>query len=136
MQSAQVEGLALDSQNNQVMVLLRSEKGQRLPVVIGQLEAHHIAVGLANQSPPRPLMPDLFLNTLEVLGAKVKRIEITDLREGTFYALLVLEQRGLELELDARPSDSLALAVRTQAPIWINEAVLQQAALPPENPQA
>ncbi len=86
-------------------------------------------VHLSGEKPPRPLGPDLFYNTLELLGVKVLRLEIVELKEGTFYGRLVLEHRGVEYEVDCRPSDGMALAIRANAPILIAEPVLEAAGI-------
>lgn len=129
MVQATIEGMGVDPGNGNLIVILRAETGLVLPIVIGALETQNIMVHLSGEKPPRPLTPDLFINTLDLLGVKVVRLEIVELKEGTFYGRLVMEQRGLEYEIDCRPSDGLALAVRAQAPIQIDERVLQDAGL-------
>lgn len=126
---ATIEGMGVDPGNGNLIVILRAETGLVLPIVIGALETQNIMVHLSGEKPPRPLTPDLFINTLDLLGVKVVRLEIVELKEGTFYGRLVMEQRGLEYEIDCRPSDGLALAVRAEAPIQIDEQVLQDAGL-------
>ena len=122
---AKIETLGVDPQNGSVVVLL--------PIVIGPLEAHHIVVALQGEKPPRPLTPDLLLSVMEMLQAKLKRVEIVDLRDGTFYARLILEHRGIELEVDARPSDAMALALRAGAPILVAEEVVEKAGVEEAN---
>lgn len=85
------------------------------------------------EKPPRPLTPDLLLSVMEMLQAKLKRVEIVDLRDGTFYARLILEHRGIELEVDARPSDAMALALRAGAPILVAEEVVEKAGVEEAN---
>jgi uncharacterized protein len=128
---AKLEGVAVSAMEggNQFLVLLKTQKGEVLPIVIGSLEATSIAAGLSKEILPRPMSHDLMLSMLELINAELKRIEITELKEGTFYALLIIENRGMEFALDSRPSDALALAVRSQVPIFIAEEVLQQAAV-------
>ncbi|MCL4454430.1 MAG: bifunctional nuclease family protein [Deinococcus sp.] len=125
--TAKIETLGMDPTNGSVVVLLKAASGSFLPIIIGALEAQHIMAGLAGEPPSRPLTPDLFISTLDLLGVRIVRLEIVDLREGTFYARLVLEQRGLEYEVDARPSDGMALAIRAKAPILVAEQVLEDA---------
>ncbi len=126
---ARIEGMGVDPGNGNLIVMLRAENELLLPVVIGALETQNIMVHLSGEKPPRPLGPDLFYNTLELLGVKVLRLEIVELKDGTFYGRLVLEQRGLEYEIDCRPSDGMALAIRAGAPILIAEQVLEQAGI-------
>jgi bifunctional DNase/RNase len=109
-------------------VLLRSANDKRtLPIFIGAPEAQSIAFVLENQKLPRPLTHDLFKNVLDNLECRMKRAEITDLRENTFYAMLVLEYKGLESTIDSRPSDAIALALRFVAPIYIAPQVMETA---------
>jgi len=129
MVSAKIDGMGVDPGNGNLIVILRAESGLVLPMVIGALETQNIMVHLSGEKPPRPLTPDLFVNTLELLGVKVERLEIIELKDGTFYGQLVLDQRGLEYDVDCRPSDGLALAIRAEAPIFINEKVLEDAGL-------
>jgi len=101
-----------------------------VPIFIGPLEAQAILIGLANHKMPRPLTHDLLVSTLEQLKVKISRIEITELKEGTFYARLVLNDSGTDIVMDSRPSDCIALAVRTKCPIFIDEAVVDEAGIP------
>lgn len=139
---AKVETLGLDPTTGNVVVLLKTETGAFLPIVIGPLEAQHIMVHLQGETPSRPLTPDLFLSVLDILGVRLVRVEVVELKDGVFFGRLVLEQRGLEYEVDARPSDCLALAIRAQAPILVAESVLSDAGVDEsslhsgENPQA
>jgi len=139
---AKVETLGLDPTTGNVVVLLKTETGAFLPIVIGPLEAQHIMVHLQGETPSRPLTPDLFLSVLEILGVRLVRVEVVELKDGVFFGRLVLEQRGLEYEVDARPSDCLALAIRAQVPILVAESVLSDAGVDEsslhsgENPQA
>ncbi|KGQ22927.1 bifunctional nuclease family protein [Thermus filiformis] len=135
MLAAKIETLGVDPQNGSVVVLLRAGD-KLLPIVIGPLEAHHIMVALQGEKPPRPLTPDLLLSVMEMLQARLKRVEITDLKDGTFYARLILEHRGIELEVDARPSDAMALALRAGAPIFVTEEVVEKAGVEEASLQA
>jgi bifunctional DNase/RNase len=101
-----------------------------VPIFIGPLEAQAILIGLANHKMPRPLTHDLLLSTLSHLEVKISRIEITELKEGTFYARLVLNRNGADVSLDSRPSDCVALAVRAKCPIFIDEGVVDEAGIP------
>jgi hypothetical protein len=101
-----------------------------VPIFIGSLEAQAILIGLANHKMPRPLTHDLLLSTLTELDVKVSRIEITELKEGTFYARLILNRNGTDVVLDSRPSDCVALAVRAKCPIFIDEGVVDEAGIP------
>ncbi|MDX2003946.1 MAG: bifunctional nuclease family protein [Meiothermus sp.] len=123
---ARIQGVGFDPQGENLMVILEAETGRILPVVIGALETQNIMIHLSGEKPPRPLMPDLFLNTLELMGAKVTQLHIYELRGGTYYGRLLLEQRGLEYEMDCRPSDGLALAIRAEVPILISKQVLEE----------
>jgi uncharacterized protein len=100
-----------------------------VPIFIAPLEAQSILIGLGNVKMPRPLTHDLFLTVLESLEASVNRVEIISLKEGTFFAKLVLDASGSEIAIDARPSDCLALAVRVKCPIYIDESVVDEAGI-------
>lgn len=100
-----------------------------VPIFIAPLEAQSILIGLGSVKMPRPLTHDLLITVLESLEASVNRVEITALREGTYYAKLILESSGSEIAIDARPSDCLALAVRMKCPIYIDEAVVDEAGI-------
>lgn len=111
------------------LVLLKAPSGELLPIVIDALQAVAIAAGRHTEPPERPLTHDLYLSTLELLGAEVVRVDISDLSDGTYYASVVLERHGVRFEVDARPSDALALAVRVGCPIWVAEHVLEASGL-------
>ena len=100
-----------------------------VPIFIAPLEAQSILIGLGSVKMPRPLTHDLFITVLESLESSVNRVEITSLKEGTYYAKLILESSGSEIVVDARPSDCLALAVRVKCPIYIDEAVVDEAGI-------
>jgi bifunctional DNase/RNase len=100
-----------------------------VPIFIAPLEAQSILIGLGNVKMPRPLTHDLFITALENLEASINRVEITALKDGTYYAKLILESSGSEVAIDARPSDCLALAVRVKCPIYIDEAVVDEAGI-------
>lgn len=100
-----------------------------VPIFIAPLEAQSILIGLGSVKMPRPLTHDLFITVLENLESSVNRVEITNLKEGTYFAKLILESGGAEIAVDARPSDCLALAVRVKCPIYIDEAVVDEAGI-------
>ncbi len=100
-----------------------------VPIFIAPLEAQSILIGLGSVKMPRPLTHDLFITVLESLESSVNRVEITSLKEGTYYAKLILESSGTEVAIDARPSDCLALAVRVKCPIYIDETVVDEAGI-------
>ncbi|HON10403.1 MAG TPA: DUF151 domain-containing protein [Chitinispirillaceae bacterium] len=110
------------------VILLKGQGDERsLPISIGQLEAQSIAIQL-NQIPfPRPLTHDLFKNVLMELDCKLLRIEITELVDETFYARLIIRKGNQEIEIDSRPSDAIALALRFSAPIYVDERVMDEA---------
>jgi len=110
------------------VVLLRSQNDERsLPIFIGAAEAQAIAIRLNGVEMPRPLTHDLLKNLLDFLECRLMRIEVCDLREGTFYANLVLERDGIPMEIDCRPSDAIALALRCGAPIFVAREVMDEA---------
>ena len=118
--------MAHTEQGNAVLVKpLGSEYA--VPIFIGQLEAHSILIGLGSVSMPRPLTHDLILSLLENLETTLEKVEITDLREGAFYAELILRKGGKKFTIDARPSDALSLAARTRCPIFIAEPIVAEA---------
>lgn len=125
----EVKGLMLDPSSNVPIVILREEGGQEiLPIWIGVFEANAIALRLEKVQPPRPMTHDLMAHLVISLGAEVQQIVITDLVESTFHAQVVLKRKGNEdLQVDARPSDAIALALRFEAPIFVSEQVFKKA---------
>lgn len=112
------------------VVLLRGSEGERaLAISVGQFEAQAIAIRLNNIEVPRPLTHDLFRATLEKLGWSLTRVVVCDLRDDTFYARLFLKRGTEELEMDARPSDAIALALRCGALVFVEDSVMAQAGL-------
>src|SRR5205823_3823027 len=102
--------------------------GQRiLPIWVGVFEANAIALQIENVQTPRPMTHDLLKNVIDDLSASVERIVVTELKENTFYALIHLRTNGHSIEVDARPSDAIALALRTHSPIFVEEAVILSA---------
>lgn len=110
------------------VVILKALKDERsLPIFIGAAEAQAIAIQVNNVKMPRPLTHDLLKNLLDFLECRVMRIEVCELREGTFFARVVIEKDGRSWHMDSRPSDAIALALRCQAPIFIAKAVMDEA---------
>ncbi|MFW6152173.1 MAG: bifunctional nuclease domain-containing protein [Verrucomicrobiota bacterium] len=110
------------------VVLLKQDKQEKtLPIFIGAAEAQAIALHLNEVEVPRPLTHDLLKNILDFLECRLKRIEITSLDDGTFYAQLILERDGNELVVDSRPSDAIALALRFNGPIYVADEVMHEA---------
>jgi bifunctional DNase/RNase len=126
-----VAGIALDAATRSPIVLLRDSTERRaLPIYIGQDQAKAIMHVLENQTPPRPLTHDLFVNLLEEWNMTLERVVIHSLQDNTFYALLTISHGEIKKELDARPSDAIALALRTNSPIWVLEEVIADASIP------
>jgi hypothetical protein len=122
-----VYGLTIDPMTNSPIIILKDLEGDKtLPIWIGLLEATAIASELENIKFSRPMTHDLLKSLLDILGVRVVRIEICDLRDNTYYALIYLVMQNKEFSLDARPSDALALALRSQAPIFVDEQVIQK----------
>jgi uncharacterized protein len=125
-----VAGLGIAPPSSVPLLLLKERDGERvLPVGIGPLEAQAIVMPLQGVHPPRPLTHDIFVEILASLGGHLRRVEITDLIDSTFHARLMLEQGGQERSYDIRPSDAVALAVRTETPIFVAEDVFDQAGI-------
>jgi bifunctional DNase/RNase len=126
-----VAGIALDAATRSPIVLLRDSTDRRaLPIYIGQDQAKAIINALENQTPPRPLTHDLLVNLMEEWGMTLERVVIHSLQDNTFYALLTVSQGEVKKEIDARPSDAIAIALRTNAPIWVMEEVVADASIP------
>jgi len=123
--------VSLMSQNR--IVVLREEDGERfLPIWIGPFEADSITMQLQGMEVHRPLTHDLLKNVIETLGAEVRHILISGLERNTYFARIILDVDGDSVEIDSRPSDAIALAVRVSAPIYVTEEVMEQAGLQPE----
>ncbi|MBA2355756.1 MAG: bifunctional nuclease family protein [Luteitalea sp.] len=123
-----IKGLMMDPVTNMPIVVLRDEPGERtLPIWIGMFEAHAVALQLENSGAVRPMTHDLLRQAIEALGGTVREVHITDVREGTFFAVIYLDAGGEVVALDARPSDALALALRSRAPVFVDESVLADA---------
>lgn len=120
---------------NYALILEEQNGFRRLPIIIGPFEAQAIAVTLERMRPNRPMTHDLFKNTLDQSGIQLHEIIISDLVDGTFRALLIGRQAdGSPLEVDARSSDAIAMAVRVDCPIYVNEKVMQQAGIVLDSP--
>jgi len=123
-----IKGLMLDPVSNSPIVVLKDDDEKFfLPIWVGIFEANAIALQLENVSTPRPMTHDLLKNVLGELDAHVTRVVINDLRESTFFAQIRVNTAGRTLEIDARPSDAIALALRVEAPIFVAQTVLDQA---------
>jgi uncharacterized protein len=109
------------------VVLKNNEDDRVLPIFVDKGQAQAIVIALSKASPERPLTHDLFKNVLELLSSTLKRVEVVDLRDDTFYGNLVLDHNGEEIEVDSRPSDAIALAVRFSAPIYVASHVMNAA---------
>lgn len=127
MKKMEIKGLLLDPISNTPVVVLKDDEEKFfLPIWIGVFEANAIALKIENVETSRPLTHDLFFHTLEDLKARIEKIVINDLRDNTFYARIHLVCGGESLEIDSRPSDALALALRFGAGIYVEEAVLER----------
>jgi hypothetical protein len=123
-------GVRVELPTNQPIVLLKEREGERfLPIWIGAMEATAIAFALQGIVTARPMTHDLMKNLLEELTVQVERIAITELKEGTFFATILMQHGGRRYEVSSRPSDAIALAVRVNVPIFANEDVLTEASI-------
>jgi len=126
-----VAGIALDAATRNPIVLLRDSTERRaLPIYIGQDQAKAIISALENHHPARPLTHDLTVNVMESLDAVLEKVVIHSLQDNTFYAVLILKQGDTKKEIDARPSDAISIALRTDSPIWVMEEVVADASIP------
>ncbi|HEY6542649.1 MAG TPA: bifunctional nuclease family protein [Ktedonobacteraceae bacterium] len=129
-----VESVRINLQTTQRVVILKATRQERyLLIWIAQAEAYAIAIELQGTSSPRPLTHDLLKNVVNDLGAKIVSIVISDLIDDIFYARIVLDVAGRHVEVDSRPSDAIALAVRAKSPIYVEESVLERAGVALEN---
>ena len=129
-----VHGLFFDSETNQSVVVLKEETtGRTLPIWVGLFEANAITMGMEHTWTPRPMTHDLLKNLIEGMSATVRDITVNDLKSNTFYAVINLEVGDRAVQIDSRPSDAIALALRTSSPIFVEEKVLDRACTqPPE----
>ncbi|OPX19716.1 MAG: hypothetical protein BZ151_07805 [Desulfobacca sp. 4484_104] len=122
-----VSGLTIDPfTNSPIMILKDVDSDKAVPIWIGLLEATAIASELENIKFSRPMTHDLLKTVIDVMEVEVKRIEVCDLKDNTYYALIFLNNKDKEISIDARPSDAIALALRTKAPIFVEELVIQK----------
>ena len=130
MQEMVIYGVSFDMVGKQPIVLLKTADGNKfLPIWIGHPEAAAILMRLQGASTPRPMTHDLVSEMLSQLDAKIVRIAVTELRENTFYAVITVSVDGSEIEVDSRPSDAIALAVRAEAPIFAADSVIDESAI-------
>jgi len=130
MQQMQIYGVSFDMVGKQPIVLLKTADGNRfLPIWIGHPEAAAILMKLQGASTPRPMTHDLLNDVLESVDAKCERVAVTELRDNTFYASITLSVNGTEIEIDSRPSDAIALAVRCHAPIYAADEVIEESSI-------
>jgi bifunctional DNase/RNase len=127
-----VNGIFL-TQSQASGIILKEKNGERtLPIVIGEYEAQSIALGLENIKPPRPITHDLTLSILESCGVTMDSVLITELKNNTYYAVIRLKKKLKYWDVDARPSDAIAMAVRTTIPIFVDEEVMNVGAYEPD----
>ena len=123
-----IKGLMVDPITNMPIIILRDKDGQRvLPIWVGIFEANAIALQMENIATPRPMTHDLLRNVIEDMSGTVRKVVVSDLRENTFYALIYVETARDTIAIDARPSDAIALALRTRAPIFVEDLVIDNA---------
>ncbi len=128
--AVRVDRVTLDAHTNRFVVILKDDVNNKwLPIVVGNTEAQAIALQLENVSPPRPLTHDLIKSLLESVKAKISRVVVSDLRENTYYAVLSMKLNGQSTDIDARPSDAIALALRMHAPIFVSDEVMSKASV-------
>ncbi len=126
MVEVRLRAVRVDLQSNTPVLLLQEPEGlgRTLPIFIGAPEATAIAFALQGMATPRPMTHDLITNLLEALGSEVLRVVVTELRDGTYYAEIVLRQGGVEKAVSSRPSDAVAVAVRTGAPLFVADELM------------
>lgn len=123
-----IKGLMIDPITNMPIIILRESDGSAvLPIWVGIFEANAIALQIEKIVTPRPMTHDLLKSAIQGLEASVDKILITDLKENTFYALIFLSHHGRQMSIDSRPSDAIALALRTGSPIYVNSDVIDKA---------
>jgi len=123
-----IKGLMVDPITNMPIVILKDKQGDRvLPIWVGIFEANAIALQIENIATPRPMTHDLLRNIITDLDGRVDRVVVSDLKDNTFYAIIHLTVRGERIAIDSRPSDAIALALRTRSPIMVEETVIDNA---------
>lgn len=118
--------------NHRMIILRETDRDRYLPIFIGPPEADAIAVELLGRTVSRPLTHDLLKVVIDSMGGRVSHVLVNDLRDDTFFARIIMDVNGEKLEVDSRPSDAIALAVRVKAPIFVNDSVMDQASVVPE----
>ncbi|MFN2267475.1 MAG: bifunctional nuclease family protein [Desulfonatronovibrio sp.] len=122
----EVFGLAMDEKTNMPLVILKDSTDKYiLPIWIGALEAMAISLPLKGMNMPRPMTHDLFLDTIGKLKAEILHVEVSEIKDSTYYAVLVMFRNNEEIRVDSRPSDAIAMAVRAKVPILVNKTVLE-----------
>ena len=130
MQEMVIYGVSFDLVGKQPIVLLKTVDGNKfLPIWIGHPEAAAILMKLQGASTPRPMTHDLLSDVLDQIDAKCERVSVTELRDNTFYASITISVNGSEMEIDSRPSDAIALAIRADAPIFAADDVIEESAI-------
>jgi uncharacterized protein len=130
MQEMNIYGVSFDMVGKQPIVLLKTQSGNKfLPIWIGSNEATAILMKLQGVETPRPMTHDLLADMVHQVNAEIVRVSVTELRENTFIAVITVRLESGEVEIDARPSDALALAVRVDAPIFVDDTVIEGSAL-------
>lgn len=133
MVEVEIDSIRVSLMSQQRIVILKEMDSERfLPIWIGPYEAEAITLSLQDVEVQRPLTHDLLRNVLNQLGAEVLRVNITELRDEVFYAHIVIQVNGSEMQIDSRPSDALALAVRVHVPVFVSEEVMDEASSVPE----
>ncbi|MCA9484356.1 MAG: bifunctional nuclease family protein [Nitrospina sp.] len=123
-----VEGLTLDPLTNMPIIILKDTNGERaLPIWVGFFEANAIALEIEKIATPRPMTHDLMKNLITDMAGEVNHILVSELKDNTFYAVINMVSNGATLNIDSRPSDAIALALRVKAPIYVNETVIEAA---------
>ncbi len=126
-----IAGLTMDPNSNTPIIILKTEDGEHaVPIWIGLLEATSIASALQNVQFDRPMTHDLFKNFTEKLNIEVSKIEVCDLKDNTFYARIYFLSADGQFDMDARPSDAIAIALRFGAPIYVDQVVIEKSGLP------
>ena len=128
-----IDSIRVSLMNYQRVVILREKMAERyLPIWIGGYEADAITIELLGRTVPRPLTHDLLGSVIDVMGARVSHVLVNDLRDETFFATIVMDRNGQKVEVDSRPSDAIALAVRVKAPVFVADWVMDRASFVPE----
>jgi len=129
-----IAGLTMDPASNTPIIILKTEDDeQAIPIWIGLLEATSIASALQNIKYERPMTHDLFKNFTELLDISISKVEVCDLKDNTFFARIFFVAKDESFDMDARPSDAIALALRYEAPIFVEESVIQNSKISPED---